>query len=73
MTRNEFQLYQTAAMEGTMRDNQNPAFTFQGTDTKLLSQIARGEINAQELAKRELESRGMDINGKWAGLNSEIK
>ena len=51
-----------------LSDDLNPDFLFSGTFTELLSKIAKGEIDPKELAKKELENRGLDINGKWVGF-----
>lgn len=72
MTRKEMTEWNRKAEYGEIQDHLNPAFIFSGIDTELLSKIAKGEINAQELAKRELENCGRDINGKWVGFNHEI-
>ena len=54
---------------GEMTDERNPAYLFQGTSTALLVQIARGDLNALQLAKQELAARGLDIRtGKWVGF-----
>lgn len=50
----------------------NPVFILKGTDLDLLSQIAKGEIDVKELAKRELEALGLDINAKWVGFDKKI-
>jgi hypothetical protein len=54
------------------KDELNPAFILSLTATELLSKIAKGEINLQELAKRELENRGQNIDGVWVGFKHEI-
>jgi hypothetical protein len=73
MTTQQLQNWNEQAINGTISDELNPAFIFSTTASDLLSQIAKGEINAQELAKRILESRGQDINGHWVGFNKTIK
>lgn len=50
----------------------NPDYLFRMTWTKLLCRIAKGEVNAQELAIMELENRGLDINGKRIGFDKNI-
>lgn len=57
----------------TLSDDLNPAYIFTLTATALLSKIAKGEINAQDLAKRELENRGVDIDGRWVGFDNKIQ
>lgn len=49
-------------------DDENPLYLYATVDSKLLCQIAKGEINPTELAKKELENRGLDFNGKWVGF-----
>jgi hypothetical protein len=48
---------QAAAMNGTMRDDLNPAFILSRTYLELVCKIAKGEINIQDLALLELEGR----------------
>ena len=64
--------YLRLSKTGELRDHENPIFIFSMTETSLLVQIANGELNAQELAKRELENRGLNINGAWVGFKGEI-
>ena len=52
-------------MELDIRDEHNFQFLFQSVSEELLVKIARGEINANDLAKEELRNRGMDENGEW--------
>tara|TARA_R100001244_G_C5108146_1_gene120468 strand:+ start:252 stop:503 length:252 start_codon:yes stop_codon:yes gene_type:complete len=52
-------------MELNIKDEHNPQFLFQSVSEKLLVKIARGEINAIDLAKEELRNRGLDENGEW--------
>ena len=35
--------------------------------TKILAAVARGEVDLNAVARRELASRGLDRNGKWVG------
>jgi hypothetical protein len=37
-------------------------------DVRLLSAIARGEVNAVQLARQELANRGLNGIGKWVGF-----
>lgn len=73
MTREQYKYLNEKAMTGQISDDLNPAFILSGTNINLLVQIANGEIDMQELAKRVLEGRGLDINGAFAGFNSKIK
>ena len=72
MTRKEMKDWNTKAQLGTVKDELDPAFILSLTATELLSKIAKGEINLQELAKRELENRGQNIEGVWVGFKHEI-
>lgn len=38
-------------------------------DVRLLSAIARGEVDACNLARRELADRGLNGVGKWVGFD----
>ncbi len=73
MNRKEYKRLSAIADAGTLPDNQNPIFTLSSVSIYLLSQAAKGEIDLKELAKRELENRGFDINSKWVGFDKEIK
>ena len=50
-------------------DDQNPAYTFNGANTELLKKLASGEVNARELAQKELANRGMSQKGTWVGFD----
>lgn len=50
------------------KDKYNPVFTFQCTSTEILTALARGEINAEELVAIELMNRGYDADGNWIGF-----
>ncbi len=45
------------AATGEIPDTENPIFIFNMTYTKLLKQIAKGELDVQQLALLELEAR----------------
>lgn len=45
-------------------DDKNPTFLFSLTHTELLVAIANGTIDPVALAKKELENRYLDNNGK---------
>ncbi len=38
-------------------------------DVRLLSAIARGEVDAGHLARQELAYRGLNAVGKWVGFD----
>ena len=73
MTREEKNEWERKANSGLVKECFNPAFILSLTATALLTQIAKGEINLQELAKRELEDRGYGINGQLVGFNKVIE
>lgn len=52
-------------------DYENPCFLFSMVSNALLGGIVRGELNAIELAKKELANRGYDENGKWVGFKNK--
>lgn len=37
-------------------------------ETKVLAAVARGEIDLNQIAKEELASRGLGIQGQWVGF-----
>jgi len=51
----------------------NPKFIFSGTKSELLSDILNEKIDILELAKKELQSRGLDKIGEWCKFGHEIK
>jgi hypothetical protein len=51
-----------------MRDEDNPAFIFNSTSTKLLVDIANKKIDAVSLAKKQLVNSGIGKSGKWVGF-----
>ncbi|MBX2976427.1 MAG: hypothetical protein KF721_09850 [Ignavibacteriaceae bacterium] len=73
MNRTEYKSYLEKANTNELPDEFNPIFILSGIDTKLLTKIASAEINLNELAKRELENRGLDIEGKWIGFDAAQK
>jgi hypothetical protein len=73
MNRIEHKEWNQKAYDGLIEDALNPVFILSGCRLAILSQIAKGEIDCKELAKRELESTGHDISGMWVGFDNEIK
>jgi len=49
-------------------DAEQPKFMFCCTSTSLLAAIVNGEIDAVELAKKELSNRGLNNDGLWVGF-----
>ncbi len=64
----QYKSWKAGSANGTIKDDENPAFMFQGVWTSLLVQIGKGEISAQFLAAQELANRGLDKDGKWVGF-----
>lgn len=54
-------------------DEQNPQYLYSTTHIKLLTQIAKGKIDANKLAKAEMANRGMGKSGKWVGFDKAKK
>lgn len=54
-------------------DNQSALEYLQTIPSQLLSQIIKGEIDLNALAKVELSYRGQDENGKWVGFKEAAK
>lgn len=73
MTRTEFKRYNSKAEFGIIKDEMNPIFILTGTNTALLTKVLTGEIDLKELAKRELENRGLNAAGQWVGFKKEIE
>lgn len=46
------------------------ALILRGAMTSLLAAAARGEIDFNALAREELASRGLDLQGKWVGFEA---
>lgn len=45
----------------------------QRASTKVLSAVARGELDLNLLARKALASRGLDKNGFWVGFDEAKK
>lgn len=69
----QYQAWIQAGNVGTMADDANPAYLFSTTWTELLAKIASGEIDCQDLAKRTLAQRGVDLKGQWVGFDQAAK
>lgn len=68
MTKAQYKHYNKLAEDGKIKDELNPAFLFAGIKTDLLVLIVNKEISPLEIAKRELECRGMDYKGNFIGI-----
>lgn len=64
----QIEYYRKAAEEGTIPDAQNPLHILQGTDVRLLTQIANRQLDMVALARHELQQRGLNNEGKWVGF-----
>ena len=49
-------------------DQQNPLYLFSLTSSDLLLAIAGGLVDPGLLARQELASRGLDLDGTWVGF-----
>lgn len=56
-----------------LHDEENPEFLFSTTWTNLLIKIAKGEVDAEFYARRELANRGLSLNGRWIGFKAAAK
>jgi len=52
-----------------IHDDENARYIFDMTDTDLLLQIAKGEIDPIQLAKDQLAARGIGKDGQWVGFD----
>ena len=51
-------------------DDENPDYLFSLTHNSLLLDVVNGHVDLQELARKELNARGLDKNGRWIGLGA---
>jgi hypothetical protein len=72
MTPEQLEKYNRAAIDGSIPDDENPLFLFQGASTKLLVMGLNKEFSFTTLARMELEYRGLNLKGEWAGFNKNI-
>lgn len=57
MTRAEYNKWESKAIAGTVSDDNNPIFILSTCNNAMLTDIASGKINLQDLAKIMLERR----------------
>ena len=57
MTRAEYNKWESKAIAGTVSDDNNPIFILSTCNHAMLTDIASGKINLQDLAKLMLEKR----------------
>jgi hypothetical protein len=50
-------------------DDLNPEYVFNTVHTELLLKLATGAVNAQELARKNMVSRGLGRSGEWVGFD----
>lgn len=48
------------------------AMILQGANTEILVAAAKGTIDLQQMAREELASRGLDLDGRWVGFPQAI-
>lgn len=73
-TKTDYPMFHSHVPEkGEEMEELDPNGIFQMAYTQLLVRIARGEIDATELAINELAQRGMDLNGQWVGFEDAKK
>ncbi len=56
-----------------LHDEENPDFLFSTVWTNLLVKIAKGEVDAEFYARKELANRGLDLNGNWIGFEAAAR
>ena len=56
-----------------LHDEENPDFLFSTTWNSLLVKIAKGQVDAEFYARKELANRGLDLNGNWIGFEAAAK
>jgi len=71
MTDQEYERLNRAAAEGTIQDDKNPIFLFACTNTVLLRKIVQGQIDAREMASRELENRGIPYTPRYSSHDAK--
>lgn len=57
--------------EEELSDDENPIYLYSTINTSLLVKIVNGEIDPTQLARTELNNRGLDNDGQWVGFNRE--
>jgi hypothetical protein len=69
MTAATRQRIQTQLADPNVSDQQNPLYLFSLTSSDLLLAIAGGLVDPGLLARQELASRGLDLDGTWVGFD----
>lgn len=52
-------------------DELHPIFLFSTTATSLLVQIVSNQLDVKQLAKLELQKRGLNSEGNWIGFTKK--
>lgn len=56
-----------------VRDCDNPDFAFQMFSKRLLVEFADPKVDVRYYIRKELASRGLDLNGNWIGFEAAKK
>lgn len=56
--------------EDQIEDALVPKYAIQPLRTALIVKFAKGELDMKKLAREELRSRGLNINGTWIGFDA---
>jgi hypothetical protein len=62
-----------ASYYANRKDDDNPAFIFSLTSSKLLAEAIEGDFDLIYLVRRELANRGQNSQGKWVGFDEAAK
>ena len=69
MTDEQYKEYNQAALNRTIKNDENPIFIFSMTNTKLLTEMLAGKYDIKALILKELNNRGLDERGKYKGFS----
>ena len=73
MSTKDYNDYQAVAALGLIPDEENPVFLFSQTHKDILLDLISGKIDPIQMAKKEMENRGLDIKtGNWIGWNKKV-
>jgi len=53
-----------------IQDDLVPKYAIQPLQTALLVKFAKGELDMKKLAREELRSRGLNLDGQWVGFDA---
>lgn len=72
MTQEELNYYKAAASLGLIEDQINPIFLFSQCHKDILMDIINGKIDAVEMARIEMQNRGLDERtGRYIGWSTK--